>query len=99
AVVRELGMPKAEFVVAVETRPREVPASAGDDEVRFEFSANPGQAPRALAKTASGGELSRLSLAIQLVANRRDGAPTLIFDEVDSGIGGGGAGIVRRQRG
>jgi DNA repair protein RecN (Recombination protein N) len=90
-------MPKAEVVVAVEMAPRETPSLHGDDEVRFDFSANPGQPPRALPKTASGGELSRLSLAIQLVANRRDAAATLIFDEVDAGIGGGVAEIVGRK--
>jgi DNA repair protein RecN (Recombination protein N) len=97
AVVRELGMPKAEFVVAIESEARKIPAAHGDDDVRFDFSANPGQPPRALAKTASGGELSRLSLAVQLVANRREGAATLIFDEVDAGIGGSTAEIVGRK--
>jgi DNA repair protein RecN (Recombination protein N) len=97
SVARELGMPKAEFVAAIETREHDTPSMHGDDEVRFDFSANIGQPPRALAKTASGGELSRLSLAIQLVANRSEGVPTLIFDEVDAGIGGGIAEIVGRK--
>ncbi len=97
AVVRELGMPKAEFTVAVTTAPRELPSVQGDDQVRFDFSANPGQSARALSKTASGGELSRLSLAIQLVANRRGAAATLIFDEVDAGIGGAVAEIVGQK--
>jgi DNA repair protein RecN (Recombination protein N) len=97
AVVRELGMPKAEFAVAVESKPQEKPRSQGDDEIRFDFSANPGQPPRPLAKVASGGELSRLSLAIQVVANQKNAAATLIFDEVDAGIGGGTAEIVGRK--
>jgi DNA repair protein RecN (Recombination protein N) len=100
AIVRELGMPKAEFSVAVDTAPQERPRVTGDDEVRLDFSANPGQPPRPLAKVASGGELSRVSLAIRLVAQQARSAATLIFDEVDAGIGGGTAetvGIKLRQ--
>lgn len=100
AIVRELGMPKAEFSVVVETTPQERPRVSGDDEVRLDFSANPGQPPRPLAKVASGGELSRVSLAIRLVAQQARSAATLIFDEVDAGIGGGTAetvGIKLRQ--
>jgi DNA repair protein RecN (Recombination protein N) len=88
AVIRELGMGKAEFQVVLEAAPQERPRVAGDDEVRFDFSANPGQPARALAKVASGGELSRVSLAIQVVANQSRSAATLIFDEVDAGVGG-----------
>jgi DNA repair protein RecN (Recombination protein N) len=88
AVVRGLGMPKAEFLVMLDTGPRQVPRLAGDDEVRFDFSANAGQPARALAKVASGGELSRVSLALQLVAQQSRSAATLVFDEVDAGIGG-----------
>jgi len=100
AIVREFGMPKAEFAVAVETVPQDRPRLAGDDEVRLDFSANPGQPPRPLAKVASGGELSRVSLAIRLAAQQARAAATLIFDEVDAGIGGGTAetvGIKLRQ--
>ncbi|MGQ0585831.1 MAG: DNA repair protein RecN [Gammaproteobacteria bacterium] len=100
AIVRELGMSKAEFEVAVETAPQERPRLAGDDEVRLDFSANPGQPPRPLAKVASGGELSRVSLAIRLAAQQARSAATLIFDEVDAGIGGGTAetvGVKLRQ--
>jgi len=100
AIVRELGMPKAEFAVAVDAVPQEQPRLAGDDDVRLDFSANPGQPPRPLAKVASGGELSRVSLAIRLVAQQARSAATLIFDEVDAGIGGGTAetvGIKLRQ--
>jgi DNA repair protein RecN (Recombination protein N) len=99
-IVREFGMPKAEFSVAVETTSQERPRVAGDDDVRLDFSANPGQPPRPLAKVASGGELSRVSLAIRLVAQQARSAATLIFDEVDAGIGGGTAetvGIKLRQ--
>lgn len=94
AIVRELGMAKAEFVVDVATAPSAKPAIAGDDDIRFDFSANAGQPPRALAKVASGGELSRVSLAVQLIANSSRAAATLIFDEVDAGVGGGTAEIV-----
>jgi DNA repair protein RecN (Recombination protein N) len=88
AIARELGMPKAEFQAAVETVPQPRPRIAGDDDVRLDFSANPGQPPRPLTKVASGGELSRVSLAIQLVANQSRAVATLIFDEVDAGVGG-----------
>jgi DNA repair protein RecN (Recombination protein N) len=91
ALVRELGMPKAEVAMAVEAAPQERPRLAGDDDVRLDFSANPGQPPRPLAKVASGGELSRVSLAIRLAAQQARSAATLIFDEVDAGIGGGTA--------
>lgn len=99
-IARELGMPKAEFQVVVQTAAQERPRAAGDDDVRFDFSANPGQPPRPLAKVASGGELSRLSLAIQLAVNQSRSAATLVFDEVDSGVGGGTAetvGVKLRQ--
>jgi DNA repair protein RecN (Recombination protein N) len=96
ACVRPLGMPNAQFLVAVEPAARARPSAAGDDLVRFDFSANPGQPPRPLAKVASGGELSRLSLAIQVSLRAGGGPGTMIFDEVDAGIGGGVAEIVGR---
>ncbi len=96
-IVRQLGMANAQLVVAVEPSESERPRSHGSDEVRFDFSANPGQPPRALAKVASGGELSRVSLAIQVVGAADSGAPTMIFDEVDAGIGGGVADIVGQK--
>ena len=91
AVIRELGMGKAEFEVMVDAAAQERPRLAGDDEIRFDFSANAGQPPRPLAKVASGGELSRVALAIQVVANQSRSAATLIFDEIDAGVGGGTA--------
>jgi DNA repair protein RecN (Recombination protein N) len=66
----------------------------GIDEVTYLFSSNPGQPPRPLARVASGGELSRLMLALKSVLARDDQMPTLIFDEVDAGIGGKTAKIV-----
>lgn len=95
--VRELGMPNAEFVVAVEALGRDKPTVHGADFVRFDFSANPGQSPRPLAKVASGGELSRISLALQVSLLSEEGAATMIFDEVDAGIGGVTADVVGQQ--
>lgn len=66
----------------------------GLDQVEFQVSANPGQALRGLNKVASGGELSRISLAIQMITASLEPIPTLIFDEVDAGIGGGIAEVV-----
>ncbi|MBL6751548.1 MAG: DNA repair protein RecN [Nevskia sp.] len=102
ARVRELGMPNAEFRAAVEPAGRAQPAAQGDDTVRYDFSANPGQPPRPLARVASGGELSRISLALQVSLHgaslqHGDAAATMIFDEVDAGIGGGTAETVGRQ--
>jgi DNA repair protein RecN (Recombination protein N) len=69
----------------------------GGEQVEFLVAGHAGTAPRPLAKVASGGELSRISLAIQAVTSRVAAVPTLIFDEVDAGIGGGVAEIVGRM--
>jgi DNA repair protein RecN (Recombination protein N) len=66
----------------------------GLDDIEFLISTNPGQSPKALAKVASGGELSRVSLAIQVVTAQSSTTPTLVFDEVDVGIGGATADVV-----
>ena len=87
-----LAMDKASFAVQVEAR--ETAAADGMDTVRFLISANPGQPPRPLTKVASGGELSRISLAIQVVAASHSTIPSLVFDEVDVGISGATAEIV-----
>lgn len=87
-----LAMDKARFDVALEARTR--PASEGLDRARFLISANPGQPARPLAKVASGGELSRISLAIQVVAAQHSTIPSLIFDEVDVGVSGATAEVV-----
>lgn len=97
AIVRTLGMPNAQFVVVVEPAADAPVRTQGVDTVRFDFSANPGQPPRPLAKVASGGELSRVSLAIQVAALARHGTTTMIFDEVDAGISGAVAEIVGQQ--
>ena len=69
----------------------------GNDAVVFKVSANPGAAPLPMSEVASGGELSRLSLAVQLIRSERNRVPTLIFDEVDTGVGGGVAETVGKQ--
>jgi DNA repair protein RecN (Recombination protein N) len=94
-LMQTLGMPGGVFEVSV--RPLETPGVNGADEIEFLVSANPGQPPRPLAKVASGGELSRISLAIQVAAVQQDSIPSLVFDEVDAGVGGGVAEIVGRQ--
>lgn len=71
--------------------------SDGIDQAEFFFSSNPGEAPRPLARVASGGELSRLMLSLEAELRRGDRIPTLIFDEVDAGIGGAVAEVVGRK--
>jgi DNA repair protein RecN (Recombination protein N) len=92
--LRELAMERARFEVAF--RPREIDA-AGADDVEFFFSANAGEAPRALGRIASGGEISRVMLAIKVVLAGRAGVPTLVFDEVEAGLGGRAAAVVARK--
>jgi len=70
---------------------------AGNEQVEFLVTTNPGVEPRPLSKVASGGELSRISLAIQVITSRAAAVPTLIFDEVDAGIGGAVAEIVGKK--
>lgn len=81
-----LGLADASF--AVEVAPRPEPGADGADDVTFAARLNPGMPSRALARAASGGELSRLMLALKVVLARLDAVPTLVFDEVDTGIGG-----------
>jgi DNA repair protein RecN (Recombination protein N) len=83
--LKELAFGKSEFVIDV--APDTISAS-GVDKVEFLFSANPGEPPRPLAKIASGGELSRVMLALKSILADFDSIPVLIFDEVDAGIGG-----------
>ncbi len=94
--LRDLGMPAGRFEIDVEARPEAAVSAHGHDRIQFRVSANPGQAPRPLERVASGGELSRISLAIQMAAVGGSPIPTLVFDEVDAGIGGGVAEIVGR---
>jgi DNA repair protein RecN (Recombination protein N) len=93
--MQQLAMKGGRFSVAL--RALEMPTAAGAEEVEFEVSSHPSLPLRPLAKVASGGELSRLSLAIQLVAARVSPVTTLVFDEVDSGIGGAVAETVGRS--
>lgn len=89
--MQTLAMAGGRFEVALESC---APAATGVELVEFRVSANPGQPLRSLAKVASGGELSRIGLAIQVMASRDTAVPTLVFDEVDVGIGGRVAEIV-----
>jgi DNA repair protein RecN (Recombination protein N) len=97
AMIKELGMPHGEFLVDISEADNELPKLYGQDKVAFLVSANPGLPPKPLAKVASGGELSRISLAIQVTTSNDKTTPTMIFDEVDSGIGGGIAEIVGQK--
>lgn len=97
ALMQTLGMPGGQFRVDLAPLAAESAGQHGADEIEFLVSANPGQPPRPLAKVASGGELSRISLAIQVAAAQTDALPCLVFDEVDAGVGGGVAEIVGRQ--
>lgn len=92
-----LGMPGGEFQIAITRLDEESARPWGIDDVDFLISANPGQKPQPLAKIASGGELSRMSLAIQVIASDGSAIPTMVFDEVDSGVGGGVAEMVGRR--
>jgi DNA repair protein RecN (Recombination protein N) len=95
--IRALGMPRGQLHIDVEAQFEAPPSRTGADSVIFQVAINPGQPLLPLAKVASGGELSRISLAIQVIATHTSGVPTLIFDEVDAGIGGRVAEIVGRE--
>lgn len=95
--MQELGMPGGSFEVALVSLPEAEAGAYGLERVEFLVSANPGQPARPLAKVASGGELSRISLALQVVLAGTGRIPTLIFDEVDVGIGGRVAEVVGRK--
>ncbi|WP_066096434.1 DNA repair protein RecN [Xanthomonas massiliensis] len=97
AIIGELGMGGGRFLVELEPQPRERPDPQGAERVEFLVAANAGQPPRPLRKVASGGELSRISLAIEVAALGVDAVPTMVFDEVDSGIGGAVADIVGQK--
>jgi DNA repair protein RecN (Recombination protein N) len=97
AVIKELGMPQGEFLVAVNPQANSTPKLNGNDKIEFLVASNPGLPPKALSKVASGGELSRISLAIQVTTANDKTTPTMIFDEVDAGIGGGIAEIVGQK--
>jgi DNA repair protein RecN (Recombination protein N) len=97
AVEREmqgLGMPGGRFSIELSASGSSEPQPNGREQVEFLVSANPGQQLKPLAKVASGGELSRISLAIQVITAQTSRVPTLVFDEVDVGIGGPTAEVV-----
>ncbi|MEX0591959.1 MAG: DNA repair protein RecN [Nitriliruptoraceae bacterium] len=84
----DLGMPHARFHISVEPLPDEGLTADGGDRVTYLLAANPGEPPRPLARASSGGERSRVSLAIEVALADVDDARVLVFDEVDAGIGG-----------
>jgi DNA repair protein RecN (Recombination protein N) len=109
-VLEEIGFPPEVFEIAIGRRPagRGEPAvevdgdavafdAAGLDEIVYRLAPNPGEPPRPLARIASGGELSRVALAIKRVLAEADETPTLVFDEVDTGIGGRSAEPIGRS--
>ena len=94
-LIGELGMGGGRFEVGLEaTADPQSPDAGGAERAEFLVSANAGQLPRPLRKVASGGELSRISLAIEVATLGLDAVPTMVFDEVDSGIGGAVAAAV-----
>ncbi len=93
AAMQDLSMAGGRFEIALNAVE---PAAYGLEQVEFLVAGHAGVAPRALAKVASGGELARISLAISVIASAATTVPTLIFDEVDSGIGGAVAEVVGR---
>lgn len=100
--IAELGMSQASLHVELTPLSKGLPTATGQESVEFLVSTNPGQPPRPLIKIASGGELSRISLAIQVITAQTSSTPTLVFDEVDVGIGGGVAravGLLLKQLG
>jgi DNA repair protein RecN (Recombination protein N) len=95
AGMQQLAMAGGRFSVSL--RRLDEPAASGAEEIEFEVASHPSLPLRALAKVASGGELSRISLAIQMVAAKASPVATLVFDEVDSGIGGAVADTIGRS--
>ena len=103
ARMQTLGMAGGRFEAAIQPRPGDDTSPVGLDEIEFLVTANPGQPPRPVGRVASGGELSRLSLAVQVTTAARERAESggplrcMVFDEVDSGVGGAVAEIVGRE--
>ncbi|MGB5102429.1 MAG: DNA repair protein RecN [Steroidobacteraceae bacterium] len=97
ALMQDLGMPGGVFATRIDSAEPPQFAEQGNDDIEFLVSANPGQPLRPLAKTASGGELSRISLALQVATLNAAHLPCLVFDEVDAGVGGAVAEMVGRQ--
>ena len=93
----DLGMGGGSFEVSLSERSKDEVRPDGIDNIEYLISANPGQPLLPLSKIASGGELSRMSLAIQVIASDGSPIPTMVFDEVDSGVGGGIAEMVGKR--
>ncbi|MEC4728445.1 DNA repair protein RecN [Shewanella sp. D64] len=94
--IHELSMPKGKFCITVSFN-EELLSPNGCDSIEFQVSTNPGQPMQAISKVASGGELSRIGLGIQVITAKKVSTPTLIFDEVDVGISGPTAAVVGRM--
>ncbi len=95
-VLHTLAMADCRFEIALSPRETRAPHPHGAEDIEFLISTNPGSAPQPLGKIASGGELSRISLAIQVVTAKGGTLPSMVFDEVDVGIGGAVAEVVGR---
>lgn len=98
--LRDLGMQNTRFTCVFEQPEpgqKKIPTPLGDDHVCFYIAPNPGEPPKPLDKTASGGELSRLMLAMKAAGAEHDGIPCMIFDEIDTGISGHIAGVVAEK--
>ena len=94
ATLCELGLTGARVMVEVEDRGLEGLGPRGQDKISFQFAPNAGEPPRPLAKIASGGELSRVMLAVKQALSRADQTSTYVFDEVDAGVGGAVAEVI-----
>ena len=92
--LQALAMGGCRFSVGLNSRETPVPHANGNEDIEFLISTNPGTPPQALNRIASGGELSRISLAIQVITAQTSAIPSLVFDEVDVGIGGATAEVV-----
>jgi DNA repair protein RecN (Recombination protein N) len=95
--VRALGMERAVFEVALEALAEGELSARGLERAEFRFGANPGEDARPLGRVASGGELSRIMLALEVVLAAADAIPTMVFDEVDAGIGARTAGALAQK--
>jgi len=96
AILASLGMEGCRFEIALTPVKSDQPHPHGSEEIEFLISTNPGTPPRALGRIASGGELSRISLAVGVVTGNTTAVPSMVFDEVDVGIGGAVAEVVGR---
>jgi len=95
--MHELNMPHGRFIINVEHDTDKKASRLGTDDIQFEVTTNPGQPLQSLSKVASGGELSRISLAIQVMTATQKSVPTMMFDEVDVGVSGPTAAIVGKM--